>query len=49
MVDRPQLTPVEWIGSAREDLCAFPEAVQDEARYARAREHHAAHYGTREE
>ena len=34
MVDRPPLTPVEWIGSARDDLRAFPEAVQDEIGYA---------------
>jgi phage-related protein len=34
MVDRSQLTPVEWMGSALEDLRAFPEAVQDEVGYS---------------
>jgi phage-related protein len=34
MVDRPPLTPVEWIGSAREDLRDFPEAVQDAVGFA---------------
>jgi phage-related protein len=34
MVDRPPLTPFEWMGSAREDLRDFPEAVQDDVGYA---------------
>lgn len=34
MGDRPRLRPVEWIGSAVNDLRGFPEAVQDEIRYA---------------
>jgi phage-related protein len=34
MVDRPPLTPVEWIGSAREDLRDFPEAFQDAVGFA---------------
>ncbi|MEO7086491.1 MAG: type II toxin-antitoxin system RelE/ParE family toxin [Gemmatimonadaceae bacterium] len=34
MVTRPPLTQVEWISSARGDLRAFPDAVQDEIGYA---------------
>lgn len=31
---RPQLKPLLWIGSSREDLKGFPEDVQDDVGYA---------------
>jgi phage-related protein len=34
MADRPPLKPVEWMGSALDNLRDFPEAVQDEVGYA---------------
>lgn len=34
MADRPPVKPVEWMGSALDDLRDFLEAVQDEIGYA---------------
>ena len=34
MADEPELKPVVWIGSSREDLRAFPDPVQDHIGYA---------------
>jgi phage-related protein len=34
MAARPPFKPVIWVGSSREDLRAFPEAVQDHMGYA---------------
>ncbi len=34
MSDGPSLKPVVWVGSSRDDLREFPEAVQDHMGYA---------------
>ncbi|MBI4905016.1 MAG: type II toxin-antitoxin system RelE/ParE family toxin [Acidobacteria bacterium] len=34
MIERPLLKPVIWVGSSHEDLCEFPDPVQDHIGYA---------------
>ena len=34
MTEAPTLKPLVWVGSSREDLCDFPEPVQDHMGYA---------------
>jgi phage-related protein len=34
MIDESRIKPVVWVGSSLEDLCKFPEPVQDHVGYA---------------